>query len=299
MVLSNAKLGTKLYSGFAVVLGLMVIIAAIGITKMSAVNEEVEKIVKDANVKTSLANGMIGEINLIARAIRNIVLTKDDSAKNQEKQRIVEARVKYQEAYEKLSKMVKSDRGKELLANVRGQQDAVKPITDKTLALALDKKVEEATLVLMNELRIPQRKLLESIDGVIKYQEEMARKTGEGAAANYASARILLIGISALAILAGLAISFFLTRGVTRSLSRVIDGLSEGADQVASAAGQVSSASQSLAEGASEQAAGLEETSSSMEEMSSMTRQNADNAGQANTLMGETTRGWWMRPISP
>jgi methyl-accepting chemotaxis protein len=47
---------------------------------------------------------------------------------------------------------------------------------------------------------------------------------------------------------------------------------------------QISDSSQSLAQGTTEQAAGLEETSSSLEEMSSMTRQNADNAGQANIL---------------
>jgi methyl-accepting chemotaxis protein len=42
-----------------------------------------------------------------------------------------------------------------------------------------------------------------------------------------------------------------------------------------------------LAEGSSEQAASIEETSSSMEEMSSMTKQNAENAGQAKTRMTE------------
>jgi methyl-accepting chemotaxis protein len=42
-----------------------------------------------------------------------------------------------------------------------------------------------------------------------------------------------------------------------------------------------------MAEGASEQASSLEETSASLEEMASMTRQNADNASQANSLMGE------------
>jgi methyl-accepting chemotaxis protein len=52
---------------------------------------------------------------------------------------------------------------------------------------------------------------------------------------------------------------------------------------VAAASGQVSNSSQSLAQGAAEQAASLEETSASMEEMGSMTRQNADNAKQADT----------------
>ena len=80
---------------------------------------------------------------------------------------------------------------------------------------------------------------------------------------------------------------FFGSRSITRPIQRVIMGVTDGTDQVASAAAQVSSASQCLAEGASEQAAGLEETSSSLEEMSSMTTQNAGNAHQAKTMMGE------------
>ncbi len=287
MVLSNAKLGTKLYSGFGVVLCLMVIIVAIGITRLHAINEEVVKIVKDANVKLLLANDMIDEMNIIAIAVRNIVLTRVDNVKSEEKQRVGDARVKFQETSEKLSKMVKSDRGKELLTNVRMKQDAVKPITEKALVLAMDNNAEEATLVLMNELRIPQQKLLEGIAALIGHQEESTRKTAEEAAANYATARTLLIGISALAILAGLGLSFFLTRGVTLTLNKVIEGLSEGAEQVIAASGQISSATQSLAEGSTEQAASIEETSSSLEEISSMTKQNAQNAGQAVVLMKE------------
>lgn len=83
---------------------------------------------------------------------------------------------------------------------------------------------------------------------------------------------------------------FFFARSISKPISRVAEGLNEGAEQVAAASGEVSSSSQSLAEGASEQAAALEETSSSLEEMASMTRQNADNANQANTLMAEMSR---------
>ena len=82
-------------------------------------------------------------------------------------------------------------------------------------------------------------------------------------------------------------LGFFISLSITKPLDRAIKGLNEGAEQVASASGQVSSASQSLAEGTSEQAASLEETSSSIEEMSSMTRQNADNAQQADHLSNE------------
>lgn len=99
---------------------------------------------------------------------------------------------------------------------------------------------------------------------------------------------ILLIGFIMLGIMSVLVVLF--ARSLSRPISRVVDGLNDGADQVASASSQVSSASQQLAEGASEQAAAIEETSSSLEEMSSMVKQNADNANEANRLMGEANR---------
>lgn len=86
---------------------------------------------------------------------------------------------------------------------------------------------------------------------------------------------------------AGLVMAFLMARSISRPITDAVRGLNEGADQVASASGQVSSASQSLASGCSEQASGLEETSSSLEEMSSMTRQNAENAGQADGMMNK------------
>jgi methyl-accepting chemotaxis protein len=99
---------------------------------------------------------------------------------------------------------------------------------------------------------------------------------------------VLITGIAALAL--GILLAWFITRSITKPVNRIIAGLTEGSQQVSSASGQVSAASQSLAEGSTEQAAGLEETSSSLQEMASMTKQNADNAQQANTLASEARK---------
>lgn len=88
-----------------------------------------------------------------------------------------------------------------------------------------------------------------------------------------------------------LGLGFMISRGISRPLNRIIEGLSQGAEQVGSASEQVASSSQSLAEGASEQASSLEETSSSLEEMSSMTKQNAENAKQCNILADTAVAG--------
>ena len=101
---------------------------------------------------------------------------------------------------------------------------------------------------------------------------------------------LVMFGAAGIIVVGGLLLSYLMARSISRPINHVIEGLTDGADQVASGSTQVASASQSLAEGASEQAAGIEETSSSIEEMASMTKQNADNANQANTLMVDTSK---------
>jgi methyl-accepting chemotaxis protein len=84
--------------------------------------------------------------------------------------------------------------------------------------------------------------------------------------------------------------SMFFKRMIINPMGRIIKLLQQSSGLVSDAAGQISCASQSLAEGTTEQAASLEETSSSLEEMASMTKKNADNAQQANTLAAQARK---------
>ena len=107
--------------------------------------------------------------------------------------------------------------------------------------------------------------------------------SGEAAKSLSRSSTIMISGL-AIALVIGVLLAFAITRSIIGPINRVISGLSSGAEQVTSASGQVASASQQMAQGASEQASSLEETSASLEEMASMTKQNADNANQANVV---------------
>jgi carbonic anhydrase/ABC-type transporter Mla subunit MlaD len=118
----------------------------------------------------------------------------------------------------------------------------------------------------------------------------MAKRMGQQADRMSAQANTTSIALVILALVLGSVLAFAIARAIVKPINRIIASLNEGSEQVSSASSQVSSASQSLAEGATEQAAGLEETSSSLEEMSSMTKQNADNAQQANTLAAEARK---------
>ena len=82
-----------------------------------------------------------------------------------------------------------------------------------------------------------------------------------------------------------LALILMVSRLVSRPIRQVISGLNETVENASAASGAVAAISQQMAGGTSSQAAAIEETSSSLEEMSAMTRQNAENATQADKLM--------------
>jgi len=125
--------------------------------------------------------------------------------------------------------------------------------------------------------------------GTGSYVEEFFEAENQVAAIGRGN-MIVLLAISGASLAGAICVWFFIATGLTKRISVIVERLLGTAGQVSSAAGQVSAASQSLAEGATEQAAGLEETSSSLEEMSSMTKQNADNADQANILASEASK---------
>lgn len=117
--------------------------------------------------------------------------------------------------------------------------------------------------------------------------EEMDTVAGQHADEVTARTTALALGLAFVGAVLGAALGYFISRGITKPIGRVIEALKQGGEQVASASSQVAQASQQMAEGASEQASSLEETSASLEEMASMTTQNAENAQQANTMAGQ------------
>jgi methyl-accepting chemotaxis protein len=74
------------------------------------------------------------------------------------------------------------------------------------------------------------------------------------------------------------------TNGTIDSLNEILSQVAIAGDQVSVGAQQVSDSSQSLSQGATEQASSLEEVTSSLTELSAQTKQNSENALQANQL---------------
>ena len=289
MKFGNMKVGSRMYLGFSGTIVLMVIINVIGISSMANIQESLERIVRVNIVRTDQISEMATLTKEESINLRNILLVKDATKRQDEKKKIEDARAKYNGAFKKSEEMTAKDdtKGWEVITKIKGNQDTARELNNRVVDLALANRDSEANDLMLKEARPAVGKWLNSVDEFKKHQNERTQTVYDQASNAHATGRQFMFIFGAIAFLSAVLTAFFNTRSITGRLHKIIDGLIEGSDQVASSSAQVSSSSQSLAEGATEQAAGLEETSSSMEEMASMTRQNADNAHQAKTMMGE------------
>ena len=130
----------------------------------------------------------------------------------------------------------------------------------------------------------------ETISGLLTEMQQISQSSQIALASKINHAFLMIAGILIAAVLLAGIFSAIGIRSINNTINTVVLSLTRSSDQISSSSQQVACASQSLAEGATEQAAGLEETSSSLEEMSSMTRQNADNAQQANALAADSCK---------
>jgi len=111
--------------------------------------------------------------------------------------------------------------------------------------------------------------------------------TDEGLLRAAMGLQITVSVISLIAIALGLALAFFISKGISSSLIKLTQGIQDSANQVAGASAEIASSSQTLSASASQQAASTEETSAALEEMSAMSRKTSDLTRGSELLMNE------------
>jgi methyl-accepting chemotaxis protein len=221
-MLSNIKIGLRMSAGFTAVLLLMMALAMIGLNGMSSIEERLEAIVEHNVYKTKLVNQMSESIHIISRVTRSIALLKDPAAIGVEEKKIDQARLKYNEAWEALEKTPASEKGQINRALIKESVAAARPLNDKVRALSDAGKKDESVKVMLDEAGPATQKIQDALGVNLELQAEMTARDYDAAKQEYARARQLMLALAGAAIVLGGAIAWFLTRGITHPLARVV-----------------------------------------------------------------------------
>jgi methyl-accepting chemotaxis protein len=221
--MNNLKLSSRLALGFGVVLVLLALVAAVGVSRMARLNGNLEDIVNINNEESRLAVAMRIAINQVSTATRNIVLLTDEAAMKAEMERLQKSRADYDAAEQKLGRMFSelsetSAEEKALFARIRELKDTARPAINKVIELGLANKADEAISILMKDAQPAQAAWLLALGELAQLEDGLSKKAAAEAQADYAVGRNVMLGASLAALLVGIAAALVLTRGILRQL---------------------------------------------------------------------------------
>jgi methyl-accepting chemotaxis protein len=200
------------------VIALLIVVAVLGITNMRSMQTDIGDMINDKFPKTVWANNMIGGINIIARAMRNSLLVSDKDAIAKELARVEEARATIKENLDKLQDKIHSEEGKAVLAKVIDARSKYVDSQTQFMKLIKEGKQAEAKDYLLGEVRTLQATYITNIQALIDFQSKLMNKVGEDADKQVQTALTIIIIMALIAIIAGIAIAFWIVRNLMKQL---------------------------------------------------------------------------------
>jgi methyl-accepting chemotaxis protein len=221
-MLNNLKIGVRLGIGFAVTLALLIAIAAIGYTRIKSIDDSVDHLVEDLFPKTVMANDAIDQINITARAIRNALLLKNPDDARKELDRLMDARKKTGEIFDKLDKLITSDEGRKVMNKMLEARKA--SVADQNLVIDAYKagKKDEATELLMTKVRKSQGDYINAVGEVITFQSDLMVKEGKAAGEIGMAAMTLMLTLSIASVVLTVFCAWFITRSITKPVNEAL-----------------------------------------------------------------------------
>ncbi|MBK1680172.1 methyl-accepting chemotaxis protein [Rhodocyclus tenuis] len=221
-MLSNIKIGPRLAFAFIAILALLIAIAGVAYTRLSALSDDIDLMVNERFPKTVVAHDVIDNLNVVARAMRNTALLKDPAAIAQEKERIAEARKANNDNYANLEQSIKDARGREYLSRLAEVRKNYATLQAKTSELLDAGKHEEAVQLLMGDLRTAQNAYMKELQGFIGYETGLMSSSGAESIETAATARKVMLASTGAAIALTILLAFLITRSITRPVNEAV-----------------------------------------------------------------------------
>ena len=216
----NLKIGARLGIGFGLLSILLLTISLIAYVRVSQIVKEMDDVVNNYYPKTVIANNIVDQANLIARAMRNALLVKSPEEAQKEMDRIVESRKIIADKFDQLEKSITSEAGKKLLVEVQGLRKIFIEDLNKFTELQKAGRRDEAIDLMLTKIRgKSQGDYLGAVDKLIDFQGNLTATAGHEAEEAGKSTQQLLILSGIFALLIAVSFAWFITRSITRPIA--------------------------------------------------------------------------------
>ncbi|MCE9550863.1 MAG: MCP four helix bundle domain-containing protein, partial [Betaproteobacteria bacterium] len=231
MMFNNMKIGMRLGSGFGLVVILLLIIAALAISRLAQQNDTLNLVVNDRYMKMGIVTDIRSGTATIAIALRNMMLSNNRDDMKKQEGVINDAKNKIGEGVEKLQKTIVLPKGKEMFQQVMDNRAKYIDGYKVLINIINEGKKDEAQAYLTNVLRPILGAYQGSLSKFNDFQTELVQTAVKEAADSYNTARNVMLALVGIALAMAAGIAFWVTRSITKPLNiavNVSNRLAEG-----------------------------------------------------------------------
>ena len=222
MNFANMKIGTRLGSGFGLVLLLMVSLIVVGLIHLTGIGETSGTMIDKEWVKAEAANTINAITRDNARLTMELLIAPDKAYADKIRERIEINKKTINEAMGTLDELIYLPEGKALLAKIKEHRARYVVSFSKVGKLLAEDKRDEASSMMIVETLPALGVLQGSIKELTDLQKKIVETSGADIKQSINSSRNLMIGLGMAAVLIGIAFAYGITRSITRPINEAI-----------------------------------------------------------------------------
>ncbi len=218
------RIGALISGAFAALAALILVMGGTSLLRVTAVDQDFDTVMNDRYPKIASLQIISNNLQAAARGQRDLLLLTDSDDVKKEVDSIKLREADNAQRLDQLQSQITSEDGKAAMGLVTAARAEYMPISERYLSTAL-KNQELGKTVLQSELVSAQTKYINSLQDLVKLQEQLMQDSRKTAGSGIASIRNTVLITGAVALLAAALFAVVLTRRVTEPLSRSVKTL--------------------------------------------------------------------------
>jgi len=213
--MSKLSLKAKLGLGFGAVLVIMIVVGVIGYEATYRLSDQNEVAMQNLK-KQNLAMKMTAALETQTTGVRGYLLSgRDDTLKHDQ-----EGQTEFKEASDQLEKMLVTEEGKKLFAELHTSNETFRNFLDKAIALRRAGKEKEAGQLLfsteVSQARNETRAALAHLD---ELEAKLVQDAVQESSLVESRTRTLIMACGVLGLILGITVAFFIVRSITSAMA--------------------------------------------------------------------------------
>jgi methyl-accepting chemotaxis protein len=222
MNMGNWKIGTRLGVAFGIVITLMLVLAAVGLARLGAVDDITDRIGRVEWLKAEAAMTANALTRANAQRTNELFIATDPAHVDRILKLIDSNRNIISEKLATLDKLVYTPEGKALMEKIQQRRKAYVASFGKVIQLIKDGNRDAAAKLMLDETLVIQDSLLNDYTAMANLQTGLVTDRVKEAHQAISAGTLTMLVLAAIAALAAAALAFFITRSITRPLNAAV-----------------------------------------------------------------------------